>query len=468
MLSNPVTILLSALTLLVLLGIVLQQRKLRGLGGLVDRLDARLGEQGKHSEALSNRLGEQARETTEIVRSLDRDLRERQSDSRRELTEQLAEARQKQQEAIHKVETGLVESFGELRRVLEQRHSEALKTLQGTLETGVDRVQEQVAGALKRNSEELGKRMSALTESTDRKLQEISGQVEKRLSEGFEKTTSTFTDVVKRLVLIDEAQKKITELSTNVVSLQEVLADRTSRGAFGEVQLHDLVQNLLPKGNYAMQHTLANGKVVDCMLFLPAPTGHVPVDSKFPLDNYRRQMDPNLAPEERKLAQSAFSRDVRKHIEDISSKYVHPPETSDGAIMFIPAEAVFAEIHGNHPDLVEIAHRQRVWMTSPTTLMAIVTTARAVLKDEATRKQVHIIRDHLSKLSGDFGRFQTRMDQLARHIHQADEDVSGVNISARKISSRFEKIESLEVDNGEPASLAEGKQTEPETGDSAE
>ena len=165
-----------------------------------------------------------------------------------------------------------------------------------------------------------------------------------------------------------------------------------------------------------MQHTLANANRVDCLLFLPAPTGHVPIDSKFPLENYRRKLDPDLSAEERKLAEAAFTRDVRTHIQSIVGKYIAPPEISEGAVMFIPAEAVFAEIHAGHPDLVEEAHRLRVWMCSPTTLMAVLTTARAVLKDEATRKQVDIIQEHLSMLSGDFSRFRVRMDQLRTHI----------------------------------------------------
>jgi DNA recombination protein RmuC len=313
----------------------------------------------------------------------------------------------------------------------------------------VDRVQEQVALALKGNADDIGKRMLSLTETTDKKLLEISGHVDRRLSEGFDKANSTFTDVVKRLALIDDAQKKITELSGNVVSLQQILSDRTSRGAFGEVQLHALVQNVLPPAGYAMQYSLSNGNRVDCMLFLPPPTGHVPIDSKFPLENYRRQMNPDLPAEERKNAERTFARDVRTHIDDIASKYLIAGETSEGAIMFLPAEAVFAEIHASHPDLVEHAHRSRVWMASPTTLWAILTTAKAVLRDAATRQQVHIIQEHLGKLGEDFVRFQRRMDNLAQHIDQAHRDVEDVNKSARKITRQFDRIERLELDKGE-------------------
>lgn len=279
------------------------------------------------------------------------------------------------------------------------------------------------------------------------RLNEISGQVEKRLNKGFEKTTETFTDVVSRLAKIDEAQKRITELSSNVVSLQEVLSDKRSRGAFGEVQMAALVRNMMPENSFSLQHSLSNGTRVDCMLFLPEPTGDLAIDSKFPLDSYKRMMDNDMADSDRQAAERQFRQDVKKHIKDISEKYIIPNETSDSAIMFIPAESVFAEIHAHQPELVEESHRKRVWMVSPSTLMAVLTTVRAVLKDAATRKQVHLIQEHLVGLSKDFGRFKKRMDNLSTHIRMANDDVKEVNTSAKKISSRFEKIEKVELED---------------------
>ena len=402
---------------------------------------------------VSNQLNRGARDTAEVVRRLDQDLRDRHSEGQQRLLEQLARAKQEQQGAIHDLDHSLTEQFGELRRGLEQRHAQSVETLQGTLQDRVDRVQEQVANALQRSSDDLGRRMESLTESTDRKLREISGQVDRRLAEGFEKTTATFVDVVKRLALIDEAQKKITELSSNVVGLQEVLADRSARGTFGEVQLNGLVRNVMPESSFRLQETLPNGYRVDCLLLLPGPTGNVAIDSKFPLENYRRKTDTKRSAEERKAAEALFSKDVRKHVDDIAAKYIHPPETADGAVMFIPAEAVFAEIHASHSDLVEEAYHKHVWMASPTTLMAVLTTARAVVKDAATREQVHIIRDHLAKLGQDFGRFRKRMDNLKRHIDQAQEDVGEVHTSAQKISSRFGKIERLDLTDGDGTPL---------------
>ncbi len=388
----------------------------------MERLTVRLDEQNRHGEHLSQQLRQQARDTDEVVRRLDQDLRVQQTETRNTLLEQLAAAREQQQDALHRLEQSLAQSFADLRQSLELRHGAAMGSQQEALDRVISRVHQQLGETLQRTTNDLGKRMDVLTSETGRKLLEISGQVDRRLSEGFEKTTATFTDIVQRLAVIDQAQKKITELSTSVVSLQEVLADRSARGAFGEVQLEGLVKNLLPESAYKMQHTLANANRVDCLLFLPAPTGHVPIDSKFPLENYRRKLDPDLSAEERKLAEAAFTRDVRTPIQSIAGKYIAPPETSEGAVMFIPAEAVFAEIHAGHPDLVEEAHRLRVWMCSPTTLMAVLTTARAVLKDEATRKQVDIIQEHLSMLSGDFSRFRVRMDQLRTHIRQASAD----------------------------------------------
>lgn len=275
--------------------------------------------------------------------------------------------------------------------------------------------------------------------------QVLRAEIEQRLCDSFDRTSRTYTDVVKRLALIDQAQQRITELSSNVVSLQQILADRTSRGTFGEIQLEALVRNILPPDSYAMQHTLSNGRRADCMLFLPQPTGNVAIDSKFPLSNYRRKVDASMAQAERQRAGREFARDVQTHIEDVAAKYILPDETCDAAILFLPAEAVFAEIHAMHPELVERAQRRRVWLTSPTTLMAVLTTARSVLKDAATRKEVHSIQSHLRALSHDFERFETRMDKLANHIRQAGQDVKQVQTSARKIASRFKRIDRLDL-----------------------
>ena len=298
---------------------------------------------------------------------------------------------------------------------------------------------------LKGMSTQFGERVQQLSQTVDGRLNEISGKVAERLDEGFKKTNETFTSVMSRLAVIDEAQKKIEGLASNVVSLQEILGDKRSRGAFGEVQLEALVRNALPPDAYVFQYTLKGGSRADCALRLPAPTGLVCIDAKFPLENFRLMTGDGLE-RDREAARRQFKLDVRKHIDDIASKYIVPGETSDGAVLFLPAEAVFAEIHAHHPDLVEHAQKQRVWLTSPTTLMAVLNTARAVIRDTETRRMAHVIKDELGKLAKDFGRFDERMKRLASHIDQANKDVNEVRISSDKISRRFAQIERVELE----------------------
>jgi DNA recombination protein RmuC len=294
-------------------------------------------------------------------------------------------------------------------------------------------------------SQHLRTSIETLSKTVDGRLELIGGKVNERLDEGFKKTNETFVSVMARLATIDEAQKKIDGLTTNVVSLQELLGDKRSRGAFGEVQLEGLVRNILPPQAFEMQYSLPNGTRADCVLKLPEPTGTVAVDSKFPLENFRKMLDGDAA------AEKQFKADVKKHVDDISSKYIIPGVTSDGAVMFVPAEAVFAEIHAHHPEVVDYAMQRRVWIVSPTTLMAVLNTARAVMKDVETRKQVHIIKDELGKLGKEFGRFDERMRKLADHIRQAHEDAKDVQITSEKISKRFTSIERVELDH--PAAL---------------
>lgn len=320
-----------------------------------------------------------------------------------------------------------------------------LEKLHNTLSEQGKAEQELIQTTMRNATMQLIASIDALTKSVDGRLEQIGGKVSERLEEGFKKTNQTFIDVMARLATIDEAQKKIDGLTTNVVSLQELLGDKRSRGAFGEVQLEALVRNVLPVTSFAMQHTFENGTRADCALFLPDPTGTVAVDSKFPLENYHRMFDSKLSEAEQLLAEKQFKLDVKKHVDDIASKYIISNVTSDGAVMFIPAEAVFAEIHAYHADVIDYAMNKRVWVVSPTTLMAVLNTARAVLKDVETRKQVHVIKEELGKLSKDFGRFDLRMKKLADNIRQAHENAQDVHISSQKISQRFAQIERVEL-----------------------
>ena len=328
---------------------------------------------------------------------------------------------------------------------LAQTRETVLEKLHITLAEQGKSQQGLITDTMLKSTTTLTQTIESLSKIVDARLQEIGGKVSERLEEGFKKTNETFISVMQRLATIDEAQKKIDGLSTNMVSLQELLGDKKSRGAFGEVQLEGLVRNVLPEQSFKMQYDFENGTRVDCALFLPEPTGTVAVDSKFPLENYHRMFDSALSKTEQLAASKQFKADVRKHVDDIAKKYIIPNVTSDGAVMFIPAEAVFAEIHAYHPDVIDYAMKKRVWVVSPTTLMAVLNTARAVLKDVEMRKQVHIIKDELGKLSMDFKRFDTRMKKLADHIRQAHDDAQLVHKSSEKISRTFARIERVEL-----------------------
>lgn len=329
-----------------------------------------------------------------------------------------------------------------------------------TMQKQMTDVREQMSHSFKQHANSLTSHLQLLTEEIRTHLHSLTQQVNTKLTEGFEKTSSTFIDVVKRLTIIDEAQKKITELSSHVVSLQDILVDKKARGAFGEVQLSTLISNMIPSTHFQMQYTLSNQKRADCILFLPEPSGNIVIDAKFPLETYQRLINTDAMSIEVKSLQQQFRQDIQKHIKDIAEKYIIPTETTDGAMMFIPAESIFAEIHANYPDLIALSQRLKVWLVSPSTLMAVLTTAKAVLKDDATRKQVHIIQKHLHALADDFQRFEKRMDKLSKHIDLAHQDVNEVNTSARKITSRFQKIESVDI-NLEELELAKVEIIEP-------
>ena len=337
----------------------------------------------------------------------------------------------------------------------EAHHRELLTDLHGGLAASADRIASRqseegdrlrraLSEELARNRDQLQAFERALQEKVDSRLAEIGGKVSERLDEGFKRTNETFVSVMTRLQTIDDAQKKMDTLTGSVMNLQQLLGSKSSRGALGERQLEDIVKNVLPESAYEFQYTFQTGNRVraDCVLKLPEPTGLIAIDSKFPLENYERMVSDG--PD--RLPPGLFKADVRRHVDDIASKYIVPGETSDGAVMFLPAEAVFAEIHAHHRDLVDYAMQRRVWIVSPTTLMAVLNTARSVLKDVETRKQIHVIKDELGKLAGDFGRFQARMESLVRHIDQAKKDVDEVQTSSRKITDRFAKIERAELE----------------------
>ena len=295
------------------------------------------------------------------------------------------------------------------------------------------------------NNTNINQQIDKMNSTLYQQLKDVRNHLDNSLTTNLSQTNETFTNIIKRLTLIDAAQKRIGELSTSIVNLQDVLSDKQCRGVFGEVQLATIVKNIIPAGHFKLQYTLSNSKRADCILLLPEPTGKLVIDSKFPLESFRAMSDNSKNEFDQSIATKQFKKDIRKHILDISTKYIIQDETSDCAIMFIPAESVFAEIHSHHQDLVDESFKAKVWMVSPTTMMAILNTSTAVIKDLARQKEIHLIQKHLNMLSQDFSRFQKRMDSLSKHIRQANEDVDNVNASAKKIVNRFDQIEKVEI-----------------------
>jgi len=283
--------------------------------------------------------------------------------------------------------------------------------------------------------------------------QALSKVVGERLDRTEKATGQIVTDLRERLVRIDEAQKKIGELSTQVVSLQEVLSNKQARGAFGEVQLNDLVQSALPPSAYEFQSTLSSGVRVDCLLKLPNPPGSIAIDAKFPLESYsalRAVAAGDTAA--LAIAQRSFQQAIRKHIGDIRTKYIVSGETAESALMFLPSEAVYAELHANFTGLVEESYRARVWIVSPTTMMATLNTVRAVLKDVRMREQAGEIQKTVGLLLEDVRRLDDRVEKLKSHFAMTEKDLREVDISADRITKRGQRI--LDVDLGdEPVAL---------------
>jgi DNA recombination protein RmuC len=426
----------------------------QGLTGQGDRLGTILAE---NSERLRGMVAQELKFTRDTLEALHVAMTEGLAQTRQNTQSQLSELTLTLQTSLTELTASQQTQLSELTSTLQTKQdamrAEVVEKLMHTLAEQGRAEQELIQNTMHTHTLQISAAIEKLTETVDGRLAEISGKVNERLEEGFKKTNETFANVMARLATIDEAQKKIDGLTTNVVSLQELLGDKRSRGAFGEVQLEALVRNTLPPSSFAFQHTFSNGTRADCALFLPEPTGTVAVDSKFPMENYHRMFGQDVSEKDRIQAQRQFKADIKKHIDDIAAKYIIPNETSDGAVMFVPAEAVFAEIHGYNPAVVDYAMQKRVWIVSPTTLMAILNTARAVLKDVETRKQVHIIKESLSKLGKEFERFDTRMKKLADHIRLAHQDAEEVHVTSQKISRRFAMIEGVQLEGETPPAV---------------
>lgn len=289
-------------------------------------------------------------------------------------------------------------------------------------------------------------------EKLEKRLIMINEKVNERLDENFNKTNKTFTSVLERLSKIDEAQKKIETLSTDIVSLQSILTDKKSRGIFGEVNLKHILVSIFGENNnkvYKMQYSFPNGTISDAVIFAPEPLGTVAIDSKFPLENYQIMVDKNKPQEIRNLAERKFKQDVKYHIDAISNKYIIPGITSEQAIMFLPAEAIFAELNAYHNDIIEYAHKKRVWITSPTTLISTFTIIQVLLKNMERDKYAKVIQQELSKLGLEFARYKERWDKLSRSIETVSKDAQNINITTDKITKRFESINNVETEDKE-------------------
>lgn len=305
-------------------------------------------------------------------------------------------------------------------------------------------------------AERLQAQERALAATVEQRLAELTRRMGETLSKSSDRTTDTLTKLQERLAVIDAAQQKISTLSSQVVGLQDILSNKQARGAFGEVQLRDLITGALPADAYAFQAKVGeDGRIADCLLMLPNPPGNLAVDAKFPLEGYYGLRDA-ADDSARKAALNLFRQAVRKHLTDIGERYIVPGETADAALMFVPSEAVYAEIHASLPDVVQESYRRRVFIASPTTLWATLNTLRAVVRDVRLREHAHLLRDELHKLLADVGRIDSRVSSLERHFEQAQKDVAQLRTSADKVARRGDKLLDLEFDGDGPQDSAEG------------
>ena len=310
----------------------------------------------------------------------------------------------------------------------------------GKLEVNMIKEMGEFKSDLNRNMNE---DFTKLNEQVEKRLLMINEKVNERLDQNFEKTNKTFMNVIERLSKIDEAQKKIENLSTDIVSLQGILTDKKTRGIFGEVNLKHVLVSVFGEKNdniYRLQYTLSNGYIADSVLFAPEPLGTICIDSKFPLEHYEMMVDKKLGQAEREAAEKMFKQDMKKHIDAISSKYIIPGETTDQAILFLPAEAIFAEVNAYHSDIIEYAYKKHVWITSPTTLISTLTVIEMIIKNMERDKYTSIIHEELNKLGLEFSRYKERWDKLARSIQTVNKDVENISVTSEKISKKFETI----------------------------
>jgi DNA recombination protein RmuC len=305
--------------------------------------------------------------------------------------------------------------------------------------------QERLAGGLHHVSEAQAKQQTNMLQLMEKRLADVQLQMNENLQGSARRTAHSLGELQQRLTAIDKAQENITKLSGDVLSLQDILSNKQTRGAFGEIQLNDIVSKALASDSYTLQATLSNARRADCLIHLPNPPGPIVIDSKFPLEPYealrnaKTDWELNEAPRQLRTA-------VKKHIKDISEKYIIEGETADGALMFLPSEAVYAELHANFSELVREGFTARVWIVSPTTCMATLNTMRAILKDARMREQAGAIRRELGLLYQDVDRLGTRVENLDRHFAQAAKDITEIKISADRAGKRARRLDNFDFE----------------------
>lgn len=324
-----------------------------------------------------------------------------------------------------------------------------LQTVSDTQANAQTQVIQTVEARLATVQQQMQDRLADNALRSARSLSEMQERMKEALHGSSKQTTTSLTQLQERLAAIDKAQDNITKLSGDVLSLQDILSNKQTRGAFGEIQLHDIVSKALPRDSFSLQYTLSNGKRADCLIHLPNPPGPIVIDSKFPLEAYEAlraaETDWDL-----KEAVAKLKVAVTKHILDISNKYILEGETADGALMFLPSEAVYAELHANFPELIRKGFDARVWIVSPTTCMATLNTMRAILKDARMREQAGAIRSELSKLVADVDRLGTRVGNLDRHFSQASKDIEEIKISSDKAGKRAHRLDNFDFEELSP------------------
>ena len=304
--------------------------------------------------------------------------------------------------------------------------------------------QAELSGQLGQIANEAAMRQEQLRNALDTRLAQVTAQVSDNLRKENKDNRTALESLKERLAVIDAAQKNIAELSGQMVSLQEILSNKQARGAFGEIQLNDLIISALPPDAYSFQHKLTNGKIADCLLTFPNPPGSIAIDSKFPLEGYQALCAARDSVT-RIQAGKVFGSHVSRHVKDIATRYIVPGETADSALMFLPSEAIYAELHANFRAVVEEAFRRRVWIVSPTTLMATLNTVRAVLKDVRMREQAGVIQAEVGRLANDVGRLDDRVEKLQRHFELASDYVRQIRISTEKVVRQATRIEEVEM-----------------------